>query len=212
MPYKKHYKKRRSRGAYSLAKKALKKVNKISRGIEAKHLTTAITAGNIDDDGVFTSNLNIPVQGLLDTNRIGDTIMCKSIHLRMNYVTGSANLNTQLRFILIWDKYDTIDTVSDILANTGDSNAANSHYNVDTRREWIKLMDKTVVLQSPSGSKMKHLNKVFKLNKITQFNAAGTDINKGTLFLLYISNIDSGLADADKPNIVGLARLFYTDS
>ncbi len=213
MPYRRKYKKKGGRGAYSLAKKALKKVNKISRGVEHKHLTTAITQGNIDDDGhLVTTALNIPVQGLLDTNRIGDTILCKSVHLRLNFVTGSSDLNTQFRIILFWDKFNTISAVGSILANIGDSNAANSHYDVDLRRDWIKLMDKTVILQSPSGSKMKHLNKVFKLNKMTQFIAASTTVSKGALRILYISNIDSGGIDADKPNVVGLARLFYTDS
>lgn len=210
MPYRK---KRRSKSAYGLAKKALKKVNRITRGVEHKHLTTLITSANIDDDGlIFGTNLNIPEQGLLDTNRIGDTILCNSVHLRMNYIIGSNDVNTVLRIILIWDKYDTISTVGGILVSVGDSNGVNSHYNVDTRREWIKLMDKTVVIQSPSGSKLKHLNKVFKLNKVTQFNASTEVINKGSLKLLYISSIDSGLLDADKPNIVGFARLFFTDS
>ncbi len=213
MPYRK-YKKRSGRGAYSIAKKALKKVNRISRGVEHKHLTTAITQGNVDDDGsLIATALNIPVQGLLDSNRIGDTILCKSVHLRINYRAGDALTEpTQFRFILFWDKMNTVSAVGDILANIGDSNAANSHYDVDTRREWIKLMDKTVILTSPAGSSMKHLNKVFKLNKITQFIAAGTTISKGALRILYISNVDSGAADNLKPNVVGLARLFYTDS
>jgi len=210
MPYRRR--KYKSKSAYGIAKKALKKVNKITKGIEHKHISTTITVANIDDDGAYTANLNVPAQGLLDSNRIGDSILCNRVHLRLTAVTGSNDNSTQLRMILIWDKYDTIENVGDILISVGDSNAPNSHYNVDTRKNWIKLMDKNIILQSPSGSKMKYLNKVFKLNKLTQFNAASTSPNKGALVLLYISNIDSGGSDADKPNVVGTARLFFTDS
>ncbi len=208
MPYRKR--RRKKKGAYAIAKKALKKVNRISRGIESKHLTVNAAEANVDDDGTFTADLNIPVQGLLDSNRIGDAIFCTGVHIRMNYTAGANDLSTQLRVILIWDKYNTVGS-DDLLISRGTNQAPLSMYNVDTRKDWIKLMDKNVILTSPDGSSFRQMNKFFRLNKETKFLAAGQTITKGRLVLFYISNIDSGGTDADKPNVLCQSRVFYSD-
>ncbi len=209
MPYKKRYKRKR-KGAL---KKLIKKVNKISRSIELKHFTSSLSAPNVDDDGEFILDLNEPDQGLLDTNRIGDTIFVTGCHVRLSWTIGSAENLTQVRMILLWDKFNTVGDISDVLIDgTGTSSACLSHYNVDTRRDWIKLYDKSMILTSPSGSAFRSINKFFKINKKTQFLGGTEVITKGRLRLLVISNADSAGTDPDKPNMLGFSRIYYRDS
>ncbi len=206
------YKKRRRRRKKGVLKKLIKKVNKISRSIELKHFTSSLGAPNVDDDGEFIIDLNEPDQGLLDTNRIGDSIFCTGVHVRLSWTIGGNNNMTQVRMILLWDKFNTVGDISDVLISVGNSSACLSHYNVDTRRDWIKLMDKSFILTSPSGSSFRQLNKFFKLNKKTQFLGGTETITKGRLKLLVISNADSAGTDPDKPNMLGFSRIFYQDA
>ncbi len=214
MPYRKRYKRKyRRRGkksAYGIAKKALKKVTFLSKGVEHKHFDVDASISQVDFAGDLTPLLNIPPQGIADFERIGDQIFVTSLHLRMRFVIGTARVNTQCRCVVFWDKYATINLPAEILAITLDTNAPLSHYNVDIRRDWIRLADFNVALTDVHQA-TKVYNKVIKINKTVKFDAGLTDINKGRLQMLYISNIPSTDAAANKPNMLCESRIYYMD-
>jgi hypothetical protein len=192
-----------------VAKKALKKVNQVSKAQEIKHYDLNFLGPfNLDWFGTAISmNVGIP-QGLLDTNRIGDTIYCLGIRVKFVLDINTAD-RAMCRFILIWDKEDSISTADEMLSATGSVNVINSPFIVDDRHRYIVLRDKVVKLNN-GDHRIRQVTMSKKLNKKTQFEAATTDVTKGRLKLFLFSNIDA--TDASRPFIQGWSRLWYKDS
>ncbi len=215
MPYRRRYKKRRykkrGKSAFSLAKKALKKVNKISKGVELKFVDRDLTSININDDGDFSISANDPSQGFSDTTRIGDKIRCTHMLLNGRIAIGDDNLNTQVRMIVFWDKRNTISTPADILTLTGTGLAPLGMYQHDLRGDWIKLWDRTFMLTDVNTS-VAHFRKVIRLNKTSVFNDGSIVFNQGRINILYISNIDSSQPATSLPTAFVRSRVFYQDS
>ncbi len=208
-----HYKKRRkknSKSAYNMAKKALKSVSRISRGIEAKHFDVTAGINNVDDAGNFSADLFIPPQGFSDLARIGDKVQCTSLLLRGRVEIGTDLLNTQFRMIVFWDKRNTISTTADILPLIGTNQLPISHYNHDLRGDWIKLWDKTWELTEVDRS-VQIFQRRIRVNKTTVFNQGSTVVNQGRIGILYVSDISNGQVATAKPNIFLQTRAFFLD-
>lgn len=207
--YRRRYRKKKSNSAYAIAKKALKKANKVSAQQETKHYDLNFLGPfNLDWFGtVISLNVGIP-QGLEDTKRIGDMIYCLGV--RIKYILDiNTSDRAMCRFILIWDKEDSIATADDMLSATGSPNVINSPFIVDDRHRYIVLKDKVVKMNN-GDHRIRQITMSKKLNKKTQFEAATTDVTKGRLKLFLFSNIDA--TDASRPFIQGWSRLWYKDS
>ncbi len=211
MPYKRKYKRQTRKSAYSLAKKALKKVNRIRAGVETKFTDNELDRANVDWNGEIIPAFNDPLPGTDDTERIGDSVLCTSAHIRYRVAIGSSGLNTQFRIIVFWDKKNTINATNDILAFVGQNNATLAHYNVDRRSEWVKLWDHSFMLLN-NHIRVRDFVKRFKLMKKTQYSAGTALINSGSIKMLVISNISDLASIADKPDSHIESRVFYTDS
>ncbi len=207
MPYKRRY--RKKKGAYALAKRALKKVNKISKRVELKQNQKDITALAINWDGAILGfNLNDVTQGIGDSNRIGDRITNTSLYLGIDAFRGLDDCT--VRCIAFWDKQNTITAVNQILDFVGTPIAVVSDYHVDKRHEWTKVWDKVFTL-SQFDVNIRQMRKRFKVNKLTQFNASTTVINTGALKLLYITDLANGLPLTEYPIINGMSRFYFSD-
>jgi len=192
-----------------MAKKALKKVNNLSKRSETKHYDLDFLGPfQLDYLGtVISLNVGI-VQGIADTERIGDSIFC--LGNRTKFILDINTIDRSMcRFILMWDKEDSITIADNFLATTGDANVINSPYLVDERHKYIVLMDKIVSLNQGS-TRIRQVNMSRKLNKKTQFEGGTTNVTKGRLKLWLFSDQDS--LTVGRPKIEGWSRLWYKDS
>ncbi len=210
-----HYKRKRrykrGKSAYSIAKKALHKVNKISRGVELKFYDRDLTQVDITSSGTFSAVVNDISQGLGDSQRIGDKFLMTHMELRGRCPIGPDLNNTQLRMIVFYDKRETIQIPLDLLAFVDSGLAPLSMYNHDKRGDWIKLWDKTFMLTGVNTS-VAQFRKIIKLNKTSVFDGGTTDFTKGRINVLYISNIAAGQPASNYPDAFVESRVYYQDS
>lgn len=192
--------------AYNMAKKALKKVNKINRSIEHKFYDE--TNVNLSVDATPTQwLLNQPPIGADDTERIGDKIFCTSLELRMNLQVSDTEI-CGVRMIIYRDKSQTIQ-ISDLLqATTQDEFRILSPYNKDKRHDWALIKDITFRLDA-SSMQNKFVKMRIPLNFNTRFVDQTTAIEQNGLNIFFLSNIPP--AGSNKPNVRLYTRLNYTD-
>ncbi len=200
-------------GATALALHALHLVRKNNASKEIKFFDIEINVSGIDEDGELSDNLFLPAQGLTDVTRIGDKCYLKSISWNLRVIPPTDGASTgQLRAMLFYDKQNTITGVGDILlppAATADQ--PNAMYNVDKRRQWVKIFDKNIMVDNVNKS-FHILVRSKKFSHITQFNAGSTTVNTGSYKLIFISNALQAGADATKIAVRGLIRFNFNDS
>jgi len=206
-----HYKRKyrsKKKGAYALAKKALKISRGLKRQVEYKHVTYDISSGGISWIGTYTQNVNATIQDQNDTSRIGDKIFCNTIRLNFKVVKGAVDAN--FRIIAFWDKQNTLFVPNDLIQQSGTVLAPLGDYNTDNRNEWILLFDKRFNLTDVGQSVRTSYNKI-RLHKQTTYDNGTSSINTGRLALFYISDVPSGSPVADFPIVDGYSRMFYSD-
>lgn len=204
---------KRKESATAIALHAISLVRKNNKSREPKFFDAELNQTGIDEDGVLVSGLYLPPQGLTDVTRIGDKCFMKSILWNLRVIPPTDGTSTgQLRVILFYDKQDKITTVGDLLlspANTADQ--PNAMYNVDKRRQWIKIFDKNIMVSRVSKD-FHLLIRSKKFAHVTQFNAGSTTVNTGSYKLALISNSQSSGLTATKIAFRGLIRFNYNDS
>lgn len=186
-----------------------RKINKIAKETkpEAKYLDTTASSTNFGTSGLFI-NLNYPAIGTGDVNRIGDSILLKSITIRGYVYMSAAATASVYRIILLNDKENKVTTVGGVLdtALVGTSNLVNASKTHDNRFQTKFLMDKFGVLDT-DGQYVKRFHAYIKLNKRVQFNnTSGTAIVNNYLRFLVCSNESTNV-----PNITFTARLHFAD-
>lgn len=188
-------------------KRLEKKVSKISRSIEKKYYDNSFDYV-LDWDGDI-HNCNGPASGLGDDERVGDKIFVTSLSFTFTLRRNNAGDIPTIRVIGIWDKLNTISSVSQLfIASSGNSFTYLSEYVVDDRAAFSVLFDKLYQLDSAGPNNItRRIKKT--INKTTQFEASTTTITKGLLRLIFIASTDS--AQATKPLIQGYTRVRYTD-
>lgn len=211
MPYKRKRRvTKKSKSAYSMAKKALKISKKISSQIEIKHYDLDFNGSqNLDWNGLrINLNVNIP-QGLTDSQRVGDKI--KMVGNRLHFgLFLNGNAQSIIRCILMYDKENSIEFATDFLEVTGSTSVVYSPYDVDDRHRYIILHDK-VYSMSTGNTRRKFINFSKKLNKTTQYEGGTTSVAKGILRLWIFADNDSTLIN---PPLLfnGYSRIWYQDS
>ncbi len=208
MAYKKKYRRRPKRKSeYALAKKALKKVNKIQKSIERKHHDLDITGPINIDWNPQLANLNVIPVGTSDTTRIGDKVQMtglrSKIHIDLNTVQEGI-----FRCIVMYDKFDKITSSTDFLEIEGIPNGIESPYDVDTRGQYIILHDK-VYSMSNGSNRIKYINLSKKLNKGAHWEGGSTIATKGVLRFWLFSDTSDLLVT--KPQWYGYSRVYYED-
>jgi len=210
MPYRKKYTRRKKykKSTYSIAKKALKKVNKLASQVEIKHYDLDFLGPFTLDDLGTRVNLNVGIsQGLTDSDRVGDTVKMLSDRLKITLDLNQTE-KALIRAILMYDKEGSIEVADDFLSNTGDANVINTPYLVDERHKYVILHDK-IYSMSQGHLRERQITLSKKLNKKTQFEAGTTNISKGILRLWMFCNIDS--TTVPRPQFYGWSRVRYAD-
>lgn len=191
-----------------LAQKAIKGVNYI-RGLvnsEMYKLDTAVT-GTVPDSGAVT-HITALAQGDGEGARTGNSIFVRSINWKGQvYRTTSGNANQTFRVMVIMDNQQLTDSspgVTDILQSA----TVYSHLNKNTVGRFSVLANKVFMLSS-TGDLGKNLNINIPLKHHVRYNgSASTDIAKGGLYVLCISD----QASANYPSIQSEVRVSYHDN
>ncbi len=184
--------------------KALKKVNKILKGIEHKYHDRRIDIDDITYNGSILLLDAVP-QGDGDSLRDGDSLFWKNMSIRLNMFSVADCI---IRVIVFLAKDPLITSVTRFLQNVGDEEAPFSPREHDYMRNGKTLYDRTFVLDTAKTLAV-DITKFVPINKKCQFNAASTTVNMNGLKLILISNV---IGPSILPSVRGWIRTTYTDN
>lgn len=178
----------RKYSAYQIASQALRATRYIKGLVNSEMLHNRI-GGNmtIDSTGGVLA-LSAISQGDTDSGRTGNSIFTRNLFMNLNIKANASNLSTQfVRIILFQDNQqisDTTPTVTDVL----DSAYPNAPLNQSAAGRFTVMRNWEFYLNSGTHPG-KVLKKYFKLWHHIRYNgSASTDIQRGGLYLLYISD------------------------
>lgn len=179
---------RRKYNAVQLATKALRGLRYVKGLVNSEMLHNRI-GGNItiDSTGGLLSLAAIS-QGDTDSGRTGNSIFARNLFMNLNVKVNSSNLSTQfVRIMLLQDNQqvsDTTPSISDVL----DSAYPNAPLNQSTAGRFTIIRNWEFYLNTATNPG-KVIKKYFKLWHHIRYNgSASTDIQRGGLYLLYISD------------------------
>lgn len=219
MAYRKNYRRRypKRRGgrrrfkragakAGSMAYSAYKMARKLMDAVNIEYKIFNATASGVSSDYTGTvSFLNQPVQGLLDTNRVGDSIKCQNLTFR--FLGNRSTVDCWVRYILYWDQQNQVNAGVDMLENVGSQQAVISPKNYDNRFRTLILHDYMHYLTASDPLCSNEVS--IPINKHTQFIGTTATITTGALKVLVISSLVAG---ATAPVVSWNSRLSFTDN
>lgn len=201
---------RMASNALRLAKAANYKELKRMENVESSAVTSANYNGAILN---VTDNI---IQGLTDSERVGDNLFAKNLIIR-----GHANFNSAaaasieaqvLRIICYYDKSNKINIVGPgvggYLSVVGNSAAVDSMKYWDSRFETNLIFDKTMTL-TRSGNDAQIFRFKANVNKPVQYNNASNTVTRGAIKFIVLSDQDPILP---LPEWSFYYRLTYVDS
>jgi len=213
-------------GVSSKTKSAVKKIVKqaINKVVETKRYDDQSPgAGFVTVDNVVSSNhYNITQMptGLLDSNRVGDTVMltpsCKlRFHLTVRFGVNPAWIPTRTRLIL-YQYHPQVGAglfppMADLLlAGVSGGIDTTSQWNHDNRHNYHVIHDKiyTLVNQTESSMKIISINKWGAIRKTLQFVNGGLG-GSNHIFIYIMSDQPAG---ANTPGIMFFNRIWYKDA
>ena len=178
----------RKYSALQLATKAWKATRYIKGLVNSEMLHHRIGGNiNIDSTGALLP-LSAISQGDSDSGRTGNSIFARNLSMNLNIKINASNLATQfIRIVLLQDNQqisDTTPSISDVL----DSAYPNAPLNQSTAGRFTIIRNWEFYLNA-TNQPGRVLKKYFKLWHHIRYNgSASTDIQRGGLYLLYISD------------------------
>lgn len=186
------------------AYKALKIANNVRSmvNVEKKKSDNTYSSNNTWNGDMIT--LNNIAQGDSNNERIGDSMVVKSIKVHGIHVRSAADC--AVRVILLLDKQNCVTTLQDVLVLVGQQYSPFSGYNHDNDRRFRILSDKTYELNSNSPQKVFKISAT-NLKTHTRYDNGATTINSGAYKMIILSNKSSG-----GPLTTMFTRLEYIDN
>lgn len=194
--------------AASMAREALKKVNRIEKAEESKaddysYSTTAAAAGSVHE-------ITLVPQGVLRTERTGDTIMPTKIELGVYGTTITAG--TAFRYLVIQANGDFVPNVGAVATDILASGNLTSSYNFTNRHLFRVLYDKLYVIPTiaiaATQSVIGELVDIFPRRRV-RYDAATPTYGVGTIDgAIYIIVV----GDGNSSTVVSTVRLWYKDA
>lgn len=193
----------------SMAYSALKMAKQVKRlvNVESKFYDIN-SAGTCDYNGVIVP-LCIPAQGITDGTRVGDSIKCQHLSMRLHVFANTSAASTVrsiVRCIIFEDKQNKVSAGGDLLQIFGTGQGVLSPKYWDNRFETKVLYDKTWTLDNINQTG-RHESIELPLGHHSQFEAGTTAINTGSYKMLYFSNHVA----TDLPTFNYVSRVTYTD-
>lgn len=202
MAYGRRYKKyRRYRRRYrsSLAKKAYRLAKKAYKAPELKYNKISLTKNPVSGIGTF-DNLDSTSAGTTNNQRIGDSIIAKSIHLRCKMNLNASATATQVRMLIFKWRSEFPATVTDVLETA----TITSFKSDDQRFQSSILYDRTYNLNTDRPEIF--LKKKIKLGFRMTYIGGGTVPNTNGVYVIFCSD-----EAVNTPTIDFQSRMFYID-
>lgn len=189
-----------------------KKVNRLVRAIEKKHIDKPLSF-NFGNDAIV-NNLSTTTQGNTSGTRDGLKIYARYLHLRGTVAwKTTATQATVVRLIVFIDKagIGAKPTIAQLLEN----NNIRSHYNnVNEGKRFVILRDKIIQNKYPSASTMEtYVNMKIKLNRnIYYLNSTTNDdsLGKGQVHCILVGDLPT--TSTDTPGFNFETRIYYQDN
>lgn len=164
---------------------ALRKSEELHYNVYSLVPTAVSNAGSVTD-------MLIPSQGPLDTDRIGDKIYLHSFEGTIWAIAGAANSTVRIMFFQ-WHGID-VPVVTSLLTSTlvGTSNAAIAQYAYDTSSQYNVLWDRVYALNLADSSNKVAKFSTKKLRKNVQFLQSST-VGSNKIYCLMISSNGSNM-------------------
>lgn len=205
-----------------LSKLQKKQVKTMVKGIQQLKYFNYFNVGQLIDWAGAVVKLSSPIQGQGDTQRIGDTIKCTSLNLSYSIAnpsagtTAPASLEQIVRVIVFrWLPQDsTAPILGDVMNTTLSQYAVFTQYNDDKRDQFEVLYDKSHKVSSYqngfAGSSLVAQHYI-KCNKKIEYTT-GTTNGTGNIYMLYVSDQNSGIPSGEKALMSYYSTLRYTNS
>lgn len=193
-----------SKSASAKANQALKLAKQANK-TELKYRDTSVTsAQSITDTGVYfsTTNHNLSL-GTGISDRIGNTVMAKSVHFRTTFTKHASATASQVRIIIYKNLNEGVSSTPTDYLETADIMSQKS---INHRFDTKTLYDKTFILDTDNPKKI--WNYKLKLNWPIHYSITGNTPDKGSFGILYISDEPTNYPTASAGST---SRFFFTD-
>lgn len=174
-----------------------------SNKVETKHFDQS-SAASISPSGLLV-NISDITRGDEVTQRIGNQVSLKNIHLRVTWTLGANAITQRVRTLIVVDKqgYNT-PVVTDILDTSfvagGGGYSSIGYYYWDYRKRFNVIYDEVHCLTNSGANATVHIERKSNLNLTSQYIGASTTFTN-QIYLLFI---------ADDANILDFPACYYS--
>lgn len=202
-----------------VARTALRKVNRIIKGVEHKKTsyTTFHTPTFISDDGQV-----IPVSGITQgvgyANRVGNEVVARNLNIVGRVTRGISGPPVNvMRLVLFHDRQEVPGTTPALTemfdpVTMGGLMAPFSQFNRANVGRFQMLRSWRVIVDSSNPSKQFKFNFKFrKLHKIRFSGTTITDTSRGTIWFAAISDCDPTAPAGSRPELLADIRFSFLD-
>ncbi len=190
-----------------------KKVNKMTKNFETKHVDVVKTSTELSFDVNHATALFLPAQGIKHNERVGDSASPFRLNAKI-YIknTDSSVQPHSVRIMIIQSKQrytpSTITTsgVTQLFATAAVEDVTTSNLVHDNRSHYVLLHDRTYDLESDEG---KVINISKKISRQVEFEPAVTTTEAGQIWLCATSDLAVAAAG---PLIRYSTRVMYKDA
>ncbi len=188
-----------------IAKKALRKVNKLVRSVEWKSKDSGIVTASIDTVGTVTQQVTI-AQGDGESARDGLNITVQKLNFNISVLKNGSATDTRVRCIIYVDKRQESDAKQSP-AEVLETSTTLSHLNHTRVKRYRILKDRIFNLRTNMISIVARWSFRFKTGLKQRYNGAlVTDIEQNGIYILLLSN-----EGTNQPSFSYNARMYYTD-
>lgn len=179
------------------------------RSVELKKFDVNENGFSFNETRVTLTFLNVMAIGTNRKQRIGAQITMKHLKISIRMDNEASTTGKFIRVIIVWDKQNVLESLVDVLEETGIANVILSDYQLNFRNQYILLFDK--VYNIDGIVREAQYKKIFidLKSKITKFETSSdTLIDQGSLRIGFCT-------DAPVGSPVGVrfySRITYTDS
>lgn len=208
---------RHERGAYALARGALKSVNYIKKELlntEKKIYDVDLdrTEAQTSYDGLDAVELISGLgQGVGDSQRVGRQIKMDSFHIKGNLTVGASSVNSRVRVIVALYKdaqASAAPSITSLLEGSVSADLIYAHRAIGYGKSWFVYYDKVHTLSTATSPAEKIINIYRNTNK--KYTWDGSAIKGNNLFFIVLS--DKADATGQSPTFNGQCRVKYIDN
>jgi len=194
--------------AYSYAKRGIKYIKGLVNSEMYKFDTTDVGV-NMTSSSAYSANLSSLVVGDADNNRTGNSVLAKCLSVRGTMVAATTANPFNIRVVIVRDNQQIADTAP-VYTDVFEGSTVYSFLKKSTVGRFTILYQRNINL-STSVNPTFNLNVNIPMQHHIRYNGtAGTDIQKGGIYIMWLCDSPGGLNGNPVANYT--ARLSYHDN